>query len=172
MTECRRSRKHCRCRRRTEDGGRRTGTEDGGRWRQYLPPPIPPSDIRHRPSALQLNSRSCLAVDLPYHRRLRLTPSHIADTFHRPSPPRPLSPRFYCCISLCPRRLAFIHRHCHWKTPPPSNAPAHHPLLHQRLMHSQLHLMSEYMGMMWGFLKRNPNRRWTAAAQSTGLLSM
>ena len=112
--------------------------------------------------------------------RLRRTPSHIANTFkrHRPSPPLnaddywchppPLSPRFECCVSLCPRRLAFVHCCRHWKMPPPSNAPAHHPVLHQIATHSQLHSTSEYMGMMWGYLRRNPTNRWTTAAQSTG----
>ena len=138
------------------------------------------STVSHPP--LQLNSCSRLAAALPYHRRLRRTPSHIADTFkrHRPSlplnaddyccHPPPPSPRFDCCVSLCLRRLAFVHCHRHWKTPPPSNAPAYHPVLHHTAMHLQFHSTSEHVGMMLGFLKRNLTRRWTAAAQMTGSL--
>jgi hypothetical protein len=117
-----------------------------------------------------------LAVALPYHRRLRRTPLHIADTFkrHCPSPPLnadtyccqspPPPPQFDCCVSLCPPRLAFLHCRRHWKTLPPSNAPTHCLVLHHTVTHSQLHSTSENVGMMWGFLKRNPTRcrrnRW------------
>ena len=140
---------HCCCSRKHH---RRQRTEDGGRQRQCLPPPIPPSDIRRRSSALQLNYCSRLAAALSYHHLLRRTPSHIPDTFkcHHPSPPlntddyccHPLPPshRFDCCVSLCPHCLAFVYRHCHWKKQPPSNAPAHHPVLHHTATHSQLHL--------------------------------
>ena len=110
---------------------------------------------------------------------LRQTPAHIAATFkrHLPSPPLNVdaycchlpqpSPQFVCFVSLCPRRLAFVLRRRHWKTPPPSNAPTHRPVLHHAVTHSQLHSTSEYVGMMWGFLKRNPTRCRTTAAQST-----
>jgi hypothetical protein len=84
--------------------------------------------------------------------------------------PPPPSPRFDCCVSLCPHRLTFVHRRHHWKTPPPTNAPAHRPVLHHMATHSQLHLTSGCVGMMWGFLKRDPIRRCTAVAQSTGSL--
>ena len=156
--------------------------EDGdrGQRRQYLPPPILPSDIRRQSSALQLNSHSRLAAALPHHCHLHRMPLHIANTFkhYSPSPPLnaddycchppPLLPQFDCCVSLCPRCLAFVHRCRHWKTPPPSNAPTHHPVLHHTAMHLQLHSTSKYVGMMWGFLKRNPTRLRMAAAQLMG----
>jgi hypothetical protein len=69
---------------------------------------------------------------------------------------------------LCPRRLAFVHCRRHWKMPPPSNAPTHRPVLHHAVTHSQLHSTSKYVGMMWGFLKRNPTHRRTTMAQPMG----
>ena len=116
-------------------------TDEGGRRRQYLPPPIPLSDICLWPSSfghlpLQLNF-SRLAAASPYYCRLRRTPSHIADTFkrHRPSPPLNADDFVTTChhrrldlivasfFFLWPRRLAFVHRRRHWKTPPPSKPP-------------------------------------------------
>ena len=47
------------------------------------------------------------------------------------------------------------------------NTPAHRPILHHMATHSQLHSTSKYMGMMWGFLKKNPTHRQMMAAQLT-----
>ncbi len=67
--------------------------------------------------------------------------------------------------------LAFVHCCRHWKMPPPSNVLAHCPVLRHMAAHSQLHSTSEYVGLMWGYLKKNPTRCWTTATQSMGLSS-